>query len=192
MALTNKQKLFADEYLIDLNATRAYKAVYKSCKKDETAKAAASRLLTNVNLVEYIEQRMKDREKRTEITQDFVLKELYAIASANGSDFVQVVEEPIIINGSYVMDPDTGDLKKQEVVKIIPTDKLPEEKQKAIAGIKEGRHGVEISTCDKVRALELLGKHLGMFKEKVEVSGNINNPYEGLTTEELKKLVNDE
>lgn len=191
MALTEKQKLFADEYLIDLNATRAYKKAYKSCKKDETARVNGSRLLTNANVIKYIDERIKEREKRTEITQDKVIKELAAIAFSSGSDFAQVVEEPIIINGSYVMDPDTGEIKKREVVKITPTHKLTEDKQKAIAGIKEGRYGIEVNTCDKVRALELLGKHLGMFKEKVEVSGNINNPYEGLTTAELKKLISD-
>jgi phage terminase small subunit len=172
MALTNKQKLFADEYLIDLNATRAYKSVYKTVKNDETAKAAASRLLTNVNVADYIKQRMNDREKRTEITQDKVLNELAAIAFANGTDFAQVVEEPIIVNGRYVKDPDTGQLRKQEVVKIAPTDKLPDDKKKAIAGIKEGKYGIEVATCDKVKALELLGRHLGMFKDKVELSGD--------------------
>jgi phage terminase small subunit len=74
--LTDKQKLFADEYLIDLNATRAYKAVYKNCKSDEAAKAAASRLLTNVNVATYIQERMKDRVKRAENTQDKVHNEL--------------------------------------------------------------------------------------------------------------------
>jgi phage terminase small subunit len=191
MALTDKQKLFADEYLIDLNATRAYKAVYKSCKKDETARVNGSKLLTNTNVAEYINQRMKDREKRTEITQDKVLNELAAIAFAKGSDFAQVVDEPIISDGKYVLDPDTGKVKTYKTVNVISTDKLPEEKKKAIAGIKEGKYGVEVATCDKVKALELLGRHLGMFKDKVEVSGNINNPYENLTTEELKKLIHD-
>ncbi|MFR1061775.1 MAG: hypothetical protein ACLSEY_15475 [Enterocloster sp.] len=43
----------------------------------------------------------------------------------------------------------------------------------------------------KIKALELLGRHLGMFKDKMEVSGQIDtsNPYAGLTTEELKKLI---
>ncbi len=171
MALTDKQKLFADEYLIDLNATRAYKAVYKGCKKDETARVNGSKLLTNTNVAEYIEQRMKDREKRTEITQDKVLNELAAIAFSSGADFAQVVDEPMIVNGSYVMDPDTGKLKTWEAVKITSTDKLPEEKRKAIAGIKMGKNGIEVATCDKVRALELLGRHLGMFKDKVELTG---------------------
>lgn len=187
--LTDKQKLFADEYLIDLNATRAYKAVYKNIKNDETAAAASARLLRNVKVAEYIQERMKDREKRTEITQDMVLKELAAIAFSNGSDFAQVVEEKIIIHGQYVIDPDTGMMKTQETVRITPTDKLPEEKQKAIAGIKMGKNGIEVSTCDKVRALELVGKHLGMFKDKVEVSGQLDTGTEKLNNilDQIKK-----
>ena len=44
---------------------------------------------------------------------------------------------------------------------------------------------------DKLRAIELMGRHLGMFKDKLELSGQIDttNPYVGLTTEELKKLI---
>ena len=48
--MTEKQKIFADEYLIDLNATRAYRKAYPSVKKDETAAAAAARMLRNVKL----------------------------------------------------------------------------------------------------------------------------------------------
>ena len=58
--MTEKQKRFCDEYLIDCNATRAYKAVYKGVKSDEVAKAAASRLLTNVNVKKYIDGRMEE------------------------------------------------------------------------------------------------------------------------------------
>jgi phage terminase small subunit len=41
-----------------------------------------------------------------------------------------------------------------------------------------------------LKALELLGRHLGMFKDKVEVTADVNNPFEGFTTEELKALIN--
>lgn len=58
--MTEKQKRFCDEYLIDCNATRAYKAVYQNVKSDETAKSAASRLLTNVNVKKYIDDRMEE------------------------------------------------------------------------------------------------------------------------------------
>ena len=58
--LTPKQKAFADEYLTDLNGARAYKAVYKSIKNDATARANASRMLTNANVKAYITERMKE------------------------------------------------------------------------------------------------------------------------------------
>ncbi|MPN56663.1 hypothetical protein SDC9_204353 [bioreactor metagenome] len=81
---------------------------------------------------------------------------------------------------------------EEQFVELFDTDKLPLEKKAAISGIKEGKYGIEVNSCDKVRALELIGKHLGMFKDKVELSGQIdNNPYEGLTTEQLLKLVGD-
>ncbi|MDY3367111.1 MAG: terminase small subunit [Zhenhengia yiwuensis] len=171
MALvTNKQKAFVDEYLIDLNATRAYKAVYKNVKSDDVAAAAGNRMLRNVKVEEYLNKRMKDREKRTEITQDKVLNELAQIAFANGSDFAKVVEKPVLKeDGSVLLDPITEEPIYYKTVEMKLTDELPEEKRKAIAGIKMGKNGIEVNTCDKVRALELLGKHLGMFRDKVEL-----------------------
>ncbi len=191
MKLTEKQKIFVNEYLVDLNATRAYKVAYPNVKKDDTARANGSRLLTNANIKEYLDERMREREKRTEITQDKVLEELAAIAFSNGSKYAKVIEEIVYDeNGEVLLDHD-GNIVKQKVVELVLTDELSETDKKAIASIKRGKNGIEISTCDKVRALELLGKHLGMFKEKVEVSGNINNPYEELTTEQLLKLASD-
>lgn len=58
--LTLKRKAFADEYLTDLNGTRAYKAVYKNVKSDATAAAASARLLRNVKVKAYIAERMKE------------------------------------------------------------------------------------------------------------------------------------
>lgn len=190
--MTEKQKSFVDEYLIDLNATRAYKTVYKNVKSDDVAAAAGNRLLRNVKVEEYLNQRMKDRERRTEITQDKVLAEIAQIAFANGSDFAKVVEKPLTRDdGSIILDPETEQPIYYKTVEMELTDKLPDEKKKAISGIKMGKNGIEVATCDKVRALELLGRHLGMFKDKIEVNGNINNPYEGLTKEQLIALAGD-
>lgn len=58
--MTEKQKMFADEYLIDLNATRAYRAAYPSVKKDETAAQAGSRMLRNVKVKKYIDERLEE------------------------------------------------------------------------------------------------------------------------------------
>lgn len=189
--MTNKQKAFVDEYLIDLNATRAYKAVYKNVKSDDAARASSSKLLTNANIKAYVEKRMKDREKRTEITQDKVLNELAQIAFANGSDFAKVVEKPVLKeDGSVLLDPITEEPIYYKTVEMKLTDELPEEKRKAIAGIKMGKNGIEVNTCDKVRALELLGRHLGMWNDKLQVKADVtnSNPYDELTVEELKAL----
>lgn len=148
--MTEKQKIFADEYLIDLNATRAYRKAYPSVKRDETAAQAGSRMLRNVKVAAYIQERMQERQKRTEITQDRVLQELAAIAFAKATDYAEV---------------------KDECVKIKDTKDLDEQQIRAIAGIKEGKFGIELKLNDKEKALELLGRHLGMFKDRVEVSG---------------------
>ena len=147
--MTEKQKIFADEYLIDLNATRAYRVAYPSVKKDETAAVAAARMLRNVKVAAYIQKRMQQRQERTEITQDRVLQELAAIAFARAADFAEVKNDHVIIK-------DTAELTEQQI--------------RAIAGIKEGKFGIEVKLNDKEKALELLGRHLGMFKDRVEVS----------------------
>jgi phage terminase small subunit len=154
MALTEKQKIFADEYLIDLNATRAYRVAYPSVKKDDVAAAAAVRLLRNVKVADYIEKRMQERQERTEITQDRVLKELAVIAFAKATDYAEVKNGAVFIR-------DTAELSEAQV--------------RAIAGIKEGKFGIELKLNDKEKALELLGRHLGMFKDKVELSGSLNS-----------------
>lgn len=77
--MTKKQKLFADEYLIDLNATRAYKVAYSNVKNDDTAAAAASRLLRNVKVQEYIAQRMAEKVSELIADQDEVLRYLTSV-----------------------------------------------------------------------------------------------------------------
>ena len=57
--LTEKQKRFVDEYVIDLNGTRAYKAAYPNVKKDESASASASQLLRNPKVRNYLDERLE-------------------------------------------------------------------------------------------------------------------------------------
>ncbi len=170
--MTGKQKIFADEYLIDLNATRAYRVAYPSVKKDETAASAAARMLRNVKVAKYITERMEERQKRTEITQDMVLQELAAIAFARATDYVSVM-------GGMVQVKDTDQLSDSQIA--------------AIAGIKETQNGIEVKLGSKEKTLELLGRHLGMWNDKINVEGQVEakNPFADLTTEELKKLVGD-
>lgn len=191
--MTERQQRFCDEYLIDLNATQA------AIRAGYTAKYAntnAPKLLQNTAVAEYIAQRKADRVQRTEITQDMVLRELANIAFSNAADYAAVVERDAELtqeNGTVIKLYDAdGNPVKYKTVEPVLTSELTEDQKRALAVIKRGRDGFEVKPYDKVRALELLGKHLGMWTEKVEVGGQINNPMEGLTTEELKKLIGDE
>lgn len=142
--LTDKQKRFVAEYLVDLNATAAAKRAGYS---EKTAYSMGQRLLKHVEIRALIQKRREKLQSELEITQEAVLQELAAVAFANGTDFAQITR--------------TG------MVRLTPTEALPEHKRKAVASIKEGQYGTEIKMHDKVRALELLGKHLGLFDRQV-------------------------
>lgn len=150
--LTAKQKRFCNEYLIDLNATQA---AIRAGYSVDSAKVIGCENLTKPNVAAYLEKRMSKREVRTEITQDKVLNELAKIGFANIEDYVEV-------------DQDQYDDK---IVRIKSTKDIPEDKKAAISSIKQGANGIEVKLHDKVRALENLGRHLGMFKDKLEISG---------------------
>lgn len=77
--MTDKQQIFADEYLKDLNGTRAYKVAYPNVKKDSVAKAAASRLLTNVNVKAYIDEQLETMHNERTADAQEVLEYLTSI-----------------------------------------------------------------------------------------------------------------
>lgn len=183
--MTDKQKMFCDEYLIDMNATRAYMRAYTNCKNKESARRLGSKLLTKIDIKQYVEERMNDRQKRVEITQDMVIDELAAIAFSKASDYAKL--KKIKRNVPIFDGEDIVDYKEEEYtgIEFTPTDELTEEQKKALSGIKEGKFGIQVDSCDKVKALELLGKHLGMFKE---TNVNVNMNYE----EYINKVVDED
>lgn len=142
--LTEKQKRFVQEYLVDLNATQA--AIRAGYSKKSAARIAVE-LLNKSQVCTELQRAMKNREKRVEITQDMVLQELANIAFSNGADFVE-------ISGGSAIVKDTTD--------------IPAERRSAIASIKDTKDGIEVKTYDKLRALELVGRHLGMFDGKLQ------------------------
>lgn len=138
--LTDRQKKFCDEYLIDLNATQA---AIRAGYSEKTAYSISNELLKKPEIIARIKKRRDDQIKRTEITADRVLLELARIAFVDGSAFATITA--------------------RGKVKFTPTDELTNDQRAVIAGVKNGKFGTEIKTNDKVRALELLGKHLGLF-----------------------------
>ena len=148
--LTAKQQRFCDEYLIDLNATQA---AIRAGYSPKTACEQASRLLANVKVQEVIAVEMARRSKRTGINQDRVLMEIAKMAFVN-------IDDVIDLNTVQVKQTATKeDLACIQSVKIKPTEFGTER---------------EIKLCDKKSNLELLGKHLGMFKDKVELDTDLD------------------
>lgn len=90
--LTNKQMIFANEYLVDLNATRAYKKAYPNVKKDSVAAQAGSRLLRNVKVKNYIDEQLKKIEDERIADAAEVMKYLTAVMRNEITEEVVVVE----------------------------------------------------------------------------------------------------
>lgn len=90
--MTEKQKMFCDEYLIDLNGTRAYKAVYSNIKSDNAAAVRASRLLDQKDINEYIQKRLKELESKRVAKQQEVLEYLTRVMRGQSESEVVVIE----------------------------------------------------------------------------------------------------
>lgn len=150
--LTKRQKIFADEYLIDLNGTRAYKTAYPATKKDETAAANASRLIGLDKVAAYIKAAMDARSKRTEITQDRVLEEYARIAFLNPKNFFDSDGNLKQISG---LDDDTAAC-------IAGLDVITKNVMDSDGELKP-EYTKKIKIADKLRALQDLARHLGML-----------------------------
>lgn len=147
--LREKQQRFVDEYLIDLNGTQAAIRAGYSAK---TANEQASRLLANVSVQQAISEKMAERSKRTGVNQDRVVLELAKIAFLKMTDVVDK-------NGNIKDDASEDDLSCIESIKYKHSD--------TDTGSSTER---EVKTASKLKALELLGKHLGMWDDKLDVS----------------------
>ena len=118
---------------------------------------------------------MAKRSKRTELTHEKVIKQLAAIAFAKATDYAIVIEKQAVYTTDegvrIPLHDENGNPVMIQDVQLVLTDELNEEQKSALAGIKHGKYGIEVTMCSKEKALELLGRHLGMFKDKVELSG---------------------
>ena len=137
--MTPKMQKFVDEYLVDLNATQA--AIRAGYSK-KTASSIGVSNLKKPEIQAAIQKRQKSAAEKLEITRERVLKELASIGFAKATDFLTIQSGRVLIK-------DSND---------VAADKLA-----ALASVKEGMYGVEVKLADKARALEMLGKYLGLF-----------------------------
>lgn len=151
--MTDRELRFADEYLVDFDAKNAALRAGYSAK---TAKNASAWIKPDnpakPRLRELIDRRLAEMSRRSGVTAERVLRELAKVAFADVSDIV---------------DPVTGKL----------LDSAERSDTAAVAGIRVKRGEAfceyEVKLCDKMRALELLGKQIGMFAEKIQIEDAI-------------------
>jgi len=160
-SLTPKQQRFCEEYLIDLNATQA---AIRAGYSEKTASSQGERLLRNAEIDRVINAGKQSRSERTQIDADWVLQRLALEADADLAD---------------LYDAETGDL--------LPVKDWPKIwRQGLVAGVDiealyEGHgddriqvgHTKKLKLSDRVRRLELIGKHIKVnaFQEQVAVKG---------------------
>ncbi len=147
--LTDKQKKFVEEYLIDLNATQA---CIRAGYSPKTAMEQGYQLLQKTSVQEAIAECMAARSRRTGVNQDRVVLELAKIAFVRMPDVVDS-------NGRIKQDASADDLSCIESIKYKKSDN-------EFGGSVER----EVKIASKIKALELLGKHLGMWNDKLDVN----------------------
>lgn len=149
--MTKKQKRFVEEYLIDLNATQA---AIRAGYSPDTAGSIGNENLKKPEICACVEKAMAERSKRTGVCADRVVQELAKIAFLNLRDVIDPKTAAVREDAS---DEDTAALQSIKVKKSYSeTGESIEREAKA---------------ADKLKALELLGRHLGMWNDKLDVNG---------------------
>lgn len=153
--LTDKQAAFVAEYLVDLNATQA---AIRAGYSERTAYRIGAELLHKTSVAEAIAAGQAQRAQRVEITADRVVAELAKIAFADPRDLMEWGPDGVKLKAS-------ADLTEEQAASVA---EVSETTTKDGGSLKLKKH-------DKVKALELLGRHMGMFKDKVEneISGGL-------------------
>lgn len=149
--LVGRRKRFADEYLVCLNGTEAYKRAGYKAKNDHVASVEASKLLAKPDVKAYVEERQKTVADKLGITQERVLLELKRLAFS---------------------DPRSVATWGPNGVELRDSKKLTDDEAASLAEVSEktGQFGSSMSfkMHDKKAALESLAKHLGLTPDKVE------------------------
>lgn len=148
-ALTDKQKRFSEEYLIDLNGTQA---AIRAGYSPKTADVQASRLLTNANVQSYISTLQRRRSQRTRITADRVLKELASVAYSDISEVTPYSNNGVTLNDSKTL-PKRVRAAVQSITFVETT------KPDGTVTVKKS-----VKMYDKIAALQSLMQHLGLLK----------------------------
>ena len=182
MSMTPKQQRFVDEYLIDLNGKQA---AIRAGYSPETAEVQASRLLSNAKVASAVSLAMEKRAERTGITADKVLAELAKIGFADIRKAIRWYSQANIAqidadeDGQALVEEGALRFAVANQVELVSSDEIDDATAAAIAEIGQSSTGaLKVKLHDKRAALVDIGRHLGMFKDRVEHTGKDGGPIE--------------
>ena len=158
--LSEQHKRFVAEYLVDQNATGAYRRSGYTAK-GHSAEVNAERLLRNAEVRAAIDAGLAETLNRLDVTREKVLKELARIAFGDRRKVMSWGPAGVTLIDSAALDEDDAAL----VAEVSET-------------ISATGGSIKMKTHDKVKALELLGRHLALFTDKSEVTGAGGGPIE--------------
>lgn len=176
---TDKRARFVEEYLVDFNGTQA---AIRAGYSPRSAHVTASRLLTDAKVIAQLGAGRSRLRRRVEATQENVVEQLRRLGFSDirnvvrwGSGVYDVEDEA---DEELEGQPHGGALKRRRIagpaLEIVGSDEIDEETAAAISEISQGPHGVKIKLHDKMPALDRLGKHLGMFKDEIQINGPVS------------------
>ena len=154
--LTGKQELFCQEYIVDLNATQA---AIRAGYSEGTAGSIGFENLTKPEIQERIQDLKSERARRTQVTQDRVIRELAKIGFQQPEKFFKVVDGQPKIDMSNVDEFDWASVRSVTNKTKVFTDKDGQETQ---------QDEVKVDLADKKAALDSLGRHTGAFVDRTE------------------------
>jgi phage terminase small subunit len=154
--LTPRQRRFCEEYLVDLNASAAARRAGYSA---DTARQIGAENLTKPDIQTEIQRQIEARSKRTEITADQVVTELGKIAFANMLNYMTIQDD-----GTAVVDFSMVDRDQGAVMREVTIETYAEGRGDDARTVKR----IKFALYDKKGALELLGRHFGLFTDKLE------------------------
>lgn len=173
--LTAKQEQFCLEYVVDFNATQA---AIRSGYSKKTAYRTGFENLSKPQIKKRIDELKKPREDGPKNLREKILMRLETIAFTDLNEFME---------NEYYEDEATGE--KVFYSRKIKENIFDSEKLAAIQGLEPGAYGTKLKMSDRIKALEMLGRHTGFFNEDTTQKPETNQyDFSNISSDKLRKI----
>lgn len=153
--------MFVREYLVDLNQGGAARRAGYSAR---SSRSIGKELMQNPAIRAEVRKALAKRAQRIGVKADDVLRALAEIAQMDKGAVVQV---------------------RNGTLHVTDTDLLPPAVRRCISAVSQTQHGIRLQFDDRVKALELLGRHLALFTDNLTVNDSRSKAIDEMTEEEI-------